>query len=293
MILIRRSVIDRRNSTSRTSTGRRRRIGPVTLGTGFGCPSCRGRLPALRDPRLRAPLRTCWSSSPSASRRPSRRPRRRAPCRTRRAASRRPVPARGTARTRATTRVPARAAAGGSRGARDRSASRAAGSSRRPSSTELRHPRSSAPRPIQAKGTRGGVPWRLHHIHVQPPSTTRLMPFMASFSSKKRAADDDFRHRHEPPDGRPVDECLKPLGRHVAPLRAVAHDGRVERVHPHGRELDHKCAHEARHPSVHGRHRRRARIRPVAREPAEDEDAGARVKPRQQCVDHRRVADRA
>ena len=38
VILIRRSVIDRRNSTSRTSTGRVRRIGPVTRGTGFGCP---------------------------------------------------------------------------------------------------------------------------------------------------------------------------------------------------------------------------------------------------------------
>ena len=37
-------------------------------------------------------------------------------------------------------------------------------------------------------GARGGSPWRLHHIHVQPPSTTRLMPFTASFSSRKRDA---------------------------------------------------------------------------------------------------------
>jgi hypothetical protein len=38
VILIRRSVIERRNSTSRTSTGRVRRIAPTTFGTGVSCP---------------------------------------------------------------------------------------------------------------------------------------------------------------------------------------------------------------------------------------------------------------
>jgi hypothetical protein len=47
VILIRRSVSERRNSTSRTSTGRARRIGPTTRGTGFSWPVRSSATPGL------------------------------------------------------------------------------------------------------------------------------------------------------------------------------------------------------------------------------------------------------
>ena len=40
-------VFARRNATSSTSTGWRRRIGPVTRGTGFGCPLRSSAVPGL------------------------------------------------------------------------------------------------------------------------------------------------------------------------------------------------------------------------------------------------------
>jgi hypothetical protein len=80
----------------------------------------------------------------------------------------------------------------------------------------------------RAEGYPGGD--RSSHMQVQPPSTARLMPLTAWFSSRKRDAP---RSPASLPDGRSASDRRAPAGarRHVAPLRAVADDGRVERVH--------------------------------------------------------------
>ena len=128
-------------------------------------------------------------------------------------------------------------------------------------------------------------------MHIHPPSTVRLMPFIASFSSRKRDAPTTSAIVTRRPIGVRCYQGLPALGRHVGPLRAVADDGRMQRVHAHRGELDDERAHKARHSSVDRRDGRRPGVGPVARKTAEDEDRGVLAQPRQQRVDHLRVPD--
>ena len=129
------------------------------------------------------------------------------------------------------------------------------------------------------------------HIQSQPPSTVRLMPLTAPFSSRKRRRVHDLGHRHEPSDRRALDEGLVSLLGHVAPLRAVADDRGVERIHAPRGELDHERPDEARHRAVDRRDRGRARIGTVAGEAAEHENRRVVAEPRQECVDDLGVPD--
>ena len=128
-------------------------------------------------------------------------------------------------------------------------------------------------------------------MQSQPPSTARLMPLIASFSSRKRDASTTSAIVTRRPIGVRWTSACSRSGRHVAPLRAVADDRWMQRVHTRRRELDHERPHEARHSAVDGRDGCRARIRSVTREAAEDEDCRVIVKARGQRVDHLGVAD--
>ena len=104
-----------------------------------------------------------------------------------------------------------------------------------------------------------------------PPSTSRLTPFTAPFSSRNT----DAPTISSVVTGRPIGVRARDRLEHlrlVGPLGRVADDAGMDRVDADRRELHGEGAHEPFDAAVDGRDRRRARVRPPQRQAAEEED---------------------
>ena len=130
----------------------------------------------------------------------------------------------------------------------------------------------------------------VRHCIIQPPSTSRLTPFIAVFSSKNTDASTISRVMHVAP-GRRAGAHVREVLLLAAPERRVGHDAGMDRVDAYGRELDGQRPDEGRDGAVHRRDRRRAGVRPVLRQPAEEEDRRVRRQPAGELVDDLGVAD--
>ena len=56
---------------------------------------------------------------------------------------------------------------------------------------------------------------RIAHMHIQPPSTARLMPLIARVLEQEASGIHGLGHRHEASDRRSIDKCLVTFRRHV------------------------------------------------------------------------------
>ena len=135
---------------------------------------------------------------------------------------------------------------------------------------------------------------------IQPPSTSRLAPFIAGFSSRKSDASTMSLVVTWRPVGVRASTAASAASLPLQKAVSATIPG-VQRVHAHRRELDRERPHERRDGAVDRRHGRRARVRPVLREPAEDQDRGVGGEAVGELVDdlgvadelHRREPDRA
>ncbi len=119
---------------------------------------------------------------------------------------------------------------------------------------------------IKRRSRRGGGPYALRHMHIQPPSTTRLMPLIASFSSRKRDAPTTSAIVTRRPIGVRSTSALCRSGamsRHCGLSPTIAGWMTLTRI---GASSHHERPRKGGDTSVDRRHGGRARIRPVSRQ---------------------------
>ena len=102
---------------------------------------------------------------------------------------------------------------------------------------------------------------------------------------------DDILHRRQPPGRRLRPYPLQDLGGLCAPVGAVAHDPRMDRVDAHGSQLHDQRSDQATDARVDSGHDRRAAVGLVLRLTAKNQDGAVRPKPWVKRVNDFGVAD--